>query len=1614
MSKTKEVPLTSTPRTQSGNLVLQEERDPRPVSHTASFSIPRRPPGGGPGRDGSGETHDPVVQPQSAQTHASAVRNFAVPRRPQTPETPLSIVEESLALDERATLRVAAPETPLPEVAQEQELDEITAKRIAVPKTPILEVAQEQELDVPTAGSDDAPQAPRLIGSASSLAADTRPDDAVPVSSALSARVAVRPLVEAPAARVVRNFAVPRRPQAPGPVAPETPLPMGAEDLALDERVTLRIAAPETPRPQAGVQARLVGSASALVAHECPDDAGPVSSAHLAVAAQLVREQETFPAGSAYHLCVVVPVGTQRQSVRPMLLSLRNALRGMRVEVILVDERDDTSVELEDAARALGTPWFHVHAERRGVAQERTGGPAPAVVPGMNWAQAEYVAFIDADLRHPPEQVREMYDQARAQDADVVVASRSMRGGSDQGGRRFNAVALRWAARLLFPGHVLRVSDPLSGFFLVRRQLVAGVALPPVGYDILLEVLVRCPWQQALEVPARLRAGAGGPGGPVARGSLPALAYMARLWRDVPAAGRSWKIVLLLLLNVLVTAILLTVGEALPTIWSGLNVVVFALMGCLDFVLCNRFIFPSPAGNAGSAGNVGSERVASEEREITAKRRAVRLSAATPPHTHHTPHTAHVDGQRVHSTDQMETLQPASSGLYRAVPRGQSGALETPRRDLLRERVQRGAAIAVVLLTVGWIIYRQPGAPLVLAVLLMGLPLALVKSGNRDQAITMTLALAVAVATLDYVSWRLTATNWSAWWISVPLLCAEVFGALHVLGFQYTVWPWSPPPESAQGEDDPSRLPIFIFIPTANEGPSILEPTLRGSIAAREKYLARYPHGRVSIVVCNDGRVAKAANWEAIETLAERLGVACVTRSRGGGAKAGNIEHARKVLGATGDALLVIFDADQIAAPEFLLKTIPHFRDPQLGWVQSGQYYANLDNPVSRWADDQQSMFYNLLCPGKAASNAAFICGTNVVIRACALDQIGGLPQDSVTEDFAASIALHPSWRSIYLTDILATGLGPLDVPSYLKQQGRWALGTLSVFRSHWRDILLPRKRGLQLGQRVQYFLACTHYLCGLRDLIYLLSPLVFILTGIPAVRSAYLSEYLWHFLPYAGLSAASLWYAARGVTGLRGIIIGFGSFPVLIASTLSALAGRKVSFAVTAKQRDGKRSLGYLGVYCFFFLLCCASLLWATQLRGRQQTPLFISLLWVVYSLLMLGSFLWLNLRDLRFHASAQRSGAPAVTVANQPYASTLLKRGGGLNPLWNLGLAALLAAPILAGSAASSLALFSGGQANPFVIGDQAIAAPYLGLTLPVQLLADRPPVLGRELGAQFSIIGRTQDLLGDHFDSSWANQLAAHGARPWITLQFGVFGPDQRPPLDANLPAIINGVDDGAITRWAKDIRAYGKPVYLTILQHADRNWSLSSGVANGGIPQDVPAAWVHVQSIFRANGAVNVAWVWAPADPLNDQAFAPPASTINAVLQSFIHYPGTPWGDPETVLQGLVGRYPSKPIFVEASVAGPSEQKAEWLTRLGLAVEGIPHVYALLYHEGGPGLAPNSAQIQSWSFASDPASLAAMRQIVQDLASRRSSSAFSCSASGQVSAGGSIAGQQGCFK
>jgi cellulose synthase/poly-beta-1,6-N-acetylglucosamine synthase-like glycosyltransferase len=494
------------------------------------------------------------------------------------------------------------------------------------------------------------------------------------------------------------------------------------------------------------------------------------------------------------------------------------------------------------------------------------------------------------------------------------------------------------------------------------------------------------------------------------------------------------------------------------------------------------------------------------------------------------------------------------------------------------------------------------------------------RSGSDLRIIVPGLLVLCLIA--DYVWWRVTTTHWALVWLALPVLLADTLSNVPFMGLLTTFWPRSRSKSLEPVLDsDPYELPIFILIPTVNEGKEVLEPTVRGALAARDAYLAEHPQACVRIVLCNDGRVGKYAKWEEIEYLADELGVEYVTRTMPGGAKAGNIENAQKVLGIIGSGLLVVFDADQIAHPDFLLKTVPPFADSRVAWVQTPQRYLNLENPVARWANEQQAFFYDVLCPERARVNAAPICGTNVVIRAKALDSIGGFPLDSVTEDAAASLLLHPTWQGIYLSEYLADGLGPMDMEGFFKQQRRWAVGMLELFFFRMN----PLKSKLSFLQWLQYALAGLHYLRGLRDAILFLGPVVFLLTGYSPIIGVDLLALEKHILPLFLASQLLVWFWLGGKMTWRTVLLGYGSFPVYTQALWNVLIGSHVAFEVTPKQKHVQSKLVLLPHYIAIALGIVALGRGATQ---PLTTPIVVTMLCVVYGLVGLFSVVVLHLQ--------------------------------------------------------------------------------------------------------------------------------------------------------------------------------------------------------------------------------------------------------------------------------------------------------------------------------------------------------------------------------------------------
>lgn len=204
-------------------------------------------------------------------------------------------------------------------------------------------------------------------------------------------------------------------------------------------------------------------------------------------------------------LSVIVPTRNERQNVAALLAALAPALAGIDAELLVVDDSSDGTAA-EFARRAAEVP-FAVRVACRDP-QDRSHGLGAAVVRGFAAAAGDYLCVMDADLQHPPALVGRLLDAARRDGAEVVVASRYIPGGSAGGltteTRLIVSRGFGLLARALFPRCVGPVRDPMSGYFIVRRSVLAGTRLRPIGYKILLEVLVRCRPRRVRELPYRM------------------------------------------------------------------------------------------------------------------------------------------------------------------------------------------------------------------------------------------------------------------------------------------------------------------------------------------------------------------------------------------------------------------------------------------------------------------------------------------------------------------------------------------------------------------------------------------------------------------------------------------------------------------------------------------------------------------------------------------------------------------------------------------------------------------------------------------------------------------------------------------------------------------------------------------------------------------------------------------------------------------------------------------------------------------------------------------------------------------------------------------------------
>ena len=200
---------------------------------------------------------------------------------------------------------------------------------------------------------------------------------------------------------------------------------------------------------------------------------------------------------------IVIPTFNEAENLPVLLERLTRALgqASNAYELIVVDDDSpDKTWLVAEAARAR-YPQLRVLRRTRG-----EKGLAPSVVAGWQKARGELLGVIDADLQHPPETLVRLIEALEDRHIDVAIASRYA---ADSPRLRWNPVR-KWisqgASRLaqaVLPSQAHGVTDPMSGLFVIRRDVIQAVALRPKGYKILLEVLSRGRYGRVMELPYR-------------------------------------------------------------------------------------------------------------------------------------------------------------------------------------------------------------------------------------------------------------------------------------------------------------------------------------------------------------------------------------------------------------------------------------------------------------------------------------------------------------------------------------------------------------------------------------------------------------------------------------------------------------------------------------------------------------------------------------------------------------------------------------------------------------------------------------------------------------------------------------------------------------------------------------------------------------------------------------------------------------------------------------------------------------------------------------------------------------------------------------------------------
>lgn len=194
-------------------------------------------------------------------------------------------------------------------------------------------------------------------------------------------------------------------------------------------------------------------------------------------------------------LSIVIPIYNEKNNIIELVERIEKTMGKEEYEIVFVDDSTD---ETTNIISKLASKDSRIKLNHR----TNKKGLSSAVIDGFEIASGDIIAVMDGDLQHPPEILSEMLREIY-NGADVVIPSRFVQGGSDGGlnfFRKLVSATARYLGKILFK-KLRKITDPTSGIFMMKSIIIKGTKLKPIGWKILIEILVLCKYSNLVEIP---------------------------------------------------------------------------------------------------------------------------------------------------------------------------------------------------------------------------------------------------------------------------------------------------------------------------------------------------------------------------------------------------------------------------------------------------------------------------------------------------------------------------------------------------------------------------------------------------------------------------------------------------------------------------------------------------------------------------------------------------------------------------------------------------------------------------------------------------------------------------------------------------------------------------------------------------------------------------------------------------------------------------------------------------------------------------------------------------------------------------------------------------------